>query len=232
MHGLFVSDVRALTEARLRFGGREPHPLAVLPEGAGATRFVAVARGFGDPIADPTVRVDRVRQVAPDGMAEEIRIVSAATRPVRAWLTVDLRLRPRPRCESAKAGAVGPTLAGRERRRPALRLGHAGGSRSRRDGGRRRRHGRGPRGAALAGRAGRPGSGRDAALAGPGARHATRCWPRPAGPVEWSRPAVRGDDPRLARLLARSLDDLESLRLADAGRPATARSSAPACRGF
>src|SRR5262249_53634336 len=30
MDGLFVSDARALTEVRLRFGGAEPHPLAVL----------------------------------------------------------------------------------------------------------------------------------------------------------------------------------------------------------
>jgi glycogen debranching enzyme len=39
----------------------------------------------------------------------------------------------------------------------------------------------------------------------------------PAGPVEWTRPTVRGDDPRLPRLLARALDDLESLRLVEAG---------------
>jgi glycogen debranching enzyme len=39
----------------------------------------------------------------------------------------------------------------------------------------------------------------------------------PAGPAEWARPRVTADDPRLARLLTRSLDDLESLRLVEAG---------------
>ena len=36
MDGLFVSDVRALTEVRLRFGGAEPHPLTVAQAGPGA----------------------------------------------------------------------------------------------------------------------------------------------------------------------------------------------------
>src|SRR5262249_50237685 len=60
MHGLFVSDIRAIAEARLCVGGLEPQPLAQLLEGAGVTRFVSVARGFGDVMADPTVRVERV----------------------------------------------------------------------------------------------------------------------------------------------------------------------------
>src|SRR5262249_22795804 len=85
MDGLFVSDVRALTEVRLRFGGIEPHPLTVLSEGPGRSRFVSVAHGFGDPINDPTIRLDRVRQLTPDGMREDIRISSVATRPVQAW---------------------------------------------------------------------------------------------------------------------------------------------------
>src|SRR5262249_44428956 len=59
MDGLFVYDTRALTEVSLRFGGAEPHPLAVLQDGPGRTRFIGVAHGFGDPINDPTVRIDR-----------------------------------------------------------------------------------------------------------------------------------------------------------------------------
>jgi hypothetical protein len=91
MDGLFVSDARALTEVRLRFGGVEPHPLATLPDGPGRTRFISVAHGFGDPINDPTIRIDRLRRVTPNGMDEDIRISSAARRAVRARLTIDLR---------------------------------------------------------------------------------------------------------------------------------------------
>jgi glycogen debranching enzyme len=41
----------------------------------------------------------------------------------------------------------------------------------------------------------------------------------PTTPVEWSRPEVSADDPRLAALLHQSLDDLAALRLVTADRP-------------
>lgn len=91
MDGLFVADVRALTEVRLRFGDREPYPLTALPDGPGRSRFISVAHGFGDPLNDPTIRLDRLRELAPDGLDEQIRISSVATRTVRAGLTIDLR---------------------------------------------------------------------------------------------------------------------------------------------
>jgi glycogen debranching enzyme len=211
MDGLFVSDVRALTEVRLRFGGAEPHPLTAAQAGPGRTRFIAVAHGFGDPINDPTIRIDRTRQVAPDGMSEEIRILSAATRPVRAWLTIDLRCDLTP-LDAAKTGQSSPDLAASE----------------------------GPSGLVWdtpditveASGAGADVTANPPTLSwfvelAPGAeqvvtwrvgiRERVPVLTAPAGPVEWTRPAVRGDDPRLERLLARSLDDLESLRLTDAG---------------
>src|SRR5262245_54838369 len=112
MDGLFVSDSRALTEVRLRFGGTEPHLLAALQDVPGRIRFIGVAHGFGDQINDPTIRIDRVRQVAPDGMGEQIRITSAATRPVRTWVTIDLRCDLTP-LDVAKTGRSNPDLPAR-----------------------------------------------------------------------------------------------------------------------
>jgi glycogen debranching enzyme len=210
MDGLFVSDARALTEVRLRFGGTEPHPLAVLQDGPGRTRFISVAHGFGDRINDPTIRIDRTRQVAPDGMGEEIRIASAATRSVRAWLTIDLRCDLTP-LDSAKTGQSRPDLpasagaAGLVWETPDISV-EANGA-----------------GAEIA--ADPPTLSWLVELA-PGEQRQLTWWVRvrerlpvlgaPTGPVEWTRPVVRGDDPRLERLLSRSLDDLESLRLTDA----------------
>jgi glycogen debranching enzyme len=41
----------------------------------------------------------------------------------------------------------------------------------------------------------------------------------PSGPVEWLRPVLTADDRRLVRLIDQSLDDLESLRLAEPATP-------------
>ncbi len=211
MDGLFVSDVRALTEVRLRFGGVEPHPLTVLPEGPGRTRFVSIAHGFGDPINDPTIRLDRVRQLTPDGMHEEIRIASVATRPVRAWVTIELRCDLTP-LELARLGRSRPELPVQPR--PAELRWESDGITVEASG-------------AGAESMTRPDGLRWLVWLAPGER-TVLTWrvvvgerrpvlAAPAGPVEWARPTVRGDDPRLARLLARSLDDLESLRLVEAG---------------
>jgi glycogen debranching enzyme len=210
MDGLFVSDSRALTEVRLRFGGTEPHPLAVLQDGPGRTRFISVAHGFGDRINDPTIRIDRMRQVAPDGMGEEIRIASAATRSVRAWLTIDLRCDLTP-LDSAKTGRSRPDLPARTAgtglvwETPDISVEATG---------------------AEADVAADPPTLSWLVELAPGeqrlltwrvrVRERRPVLSAPAGPVEWTRPVVRGDDPRLERLLSRSLDDLESLRLTDA----------------
>jgi len=91
VQGLFLGDTRVLSEARLRFGDGEPRALARVEEGPGRTRFIGYAPAHGDPVADPTVRVDRTRLAGPHGMSEEIRVRSTATTAVRASVTVDLR---------------------------------------------------------------------------------------------------------------------------------------------
>ncbi|MCW2879016.1 MAG: hypothetical protein JWQ95_3116 [Sphaerisporangium sp.] len=88
--GLFHADSRALSRARLLVDGREPEHIGHALTGPGGARFVSLARWLGDPGPDPTVRVDRVRQVTAGGMAETVEIVSAASAPVTATVTLDL----------------------------------------------------------------------------------------------------------------------------------------------
>ena len=90
VQGLFHADARALSQVKLAVDGREPEAVGHAAQAAGRTRFVSLVRWLGNPIADPTVRVDRTREVVPGRMAELIEIVSTATRPVTATVTVDL----------------------------------------------------------------------------------------------------------------------------------------------
>ncbi len=217
MDGLFVSDMRVLTEARLRFGGVEPHPLAVQHEGPGRSRFISVAHGFGDPINDPTIRLDRIRQVRPNGMGEQIRISSVATRPVRAYVTMDLRcdLTPLDLVRGGRSRADLAPTAGADSLRwdtPEFTV------------------------VISAAAAEITATGLRWLVELAAGEQTTLTWQvrvderhpvlaAPTGPVEWGTPRARGDDPRLARLLERSLADLESLRLTEAGadpdRPST-----------
>jgi glycogen debranching enzyme len=216
MQGVFLGDTRVLRQARLSFDDTEPRALTGRAEGPGRTRFVAFVRGYGDRSGDPTVRVDRVRIMRPDGMAEEIAIRCTAANPVRGVVTVDL-ICDLLSLELAKASDGDAELPAElvAASPPALVWSapeitvtvHAPGARV---------------------------SARPARLAwdidlAPGAevglRWHVRCEERrpivvaPRRPVEWTPPSVAADEPRLAKLLARALDDLAGLRLAEPRDP-------------
>ena len=203
VEGVFHADARALAEARLLVDGREPEPIGSVAAGPGATRFVCVVRWLGTRIADPTVRIDRVRTVTPGGMTEEITVASTADVPVRAAVTLDLACDLAP-MDVVKSGGAAPPLTPVE---PLV---------WRRDGMTVRVTGDGEVAPErLAWTVDLPTRGSvtlrwRVRIDDPSAIVAA-----PSGPVEWSRPEVTADDHRLVRLLDRSLDDLASLRLAD-----------------
>ncbi|MFC5827726.1 glycogen debranching N-terminal domain-containing protein [Nonomuraea insulae] len=223
VQGLFHADARALSQVTLAVDGREPEAVGHADQAAGRTRFVSVVRWLGDRIADPTVRVDRTREVAPGRMAELIEIASTATHPVSATVTLDLS------CDFASIDLVksGGTAA------PAPASAAGDGSLEWRSGRVRvRATGENATAEAHDPAAASPAVGGrlrwEISLA-PGERVTLR-WSvviedpgavvtAPSKPLEWSVPQVTADDARLVRLAARSLEDLRSLRLAESGEP-------------
>ena len=214
VQGLFRADVRVLDRAVLRVDDREPEPIAWSSAGPGAASFVALARWLGDPGPDPTVRVTRNRRVTVAGMTEEIAIASTASAPVSATITLEVGCDLAP-IERVKAGRLTAPL-------PAV---SAGGNGWRWASGGTAVVAAGAAAAASAGSDERGPTIRWSVALGPHESVSLRWWVRvddahavvralaDDAPVEWSRPVVVADDRRIVRLLDRSLDDLESLRL-------------------
>ncbi|MFF5206064.1 glycogen debranching N-terminal domain-containing protein [Streptosporangium sp. NPDC000396] len=215
VQGLFHADSRALSQARLEVDGREPEAVGHAPDGPGGARFVGLLRWLGDRGPDPTVRVDRVRQVTPGGMSERIELASTASAIVAATVTLELSCDFAP-IEVVKSGG-GTVPATAEDSGPGELSWESDGIR-----------------VAVTGQDAKAEAGRTARLTWqvtlpPRGRTVLR-WeariddPRavvvaPARAVEWNQPQVAAADHRLTRLLDRSLDDLRSLRLAEAGAP-------------
>jgi hypothetical protein len=86
--GVLHADLRVLSQAVLEVDGVEPTPVSGGPLNARTARFIAVPRALGDDIADPTVRVERERTIAPGEVRELIRVVSFTDAGVDAELTL------------------------------------------------------------------------------------------------------------------------------------------------
>ncbi|MGI5244060.1 amylo-alpha-1,6-glucosidase [Dactylosporangium sp. CA-139066] len=212
VQGVFRADARVLSGAELRIDGREPEPIAQAPEGPHGARFVGLARWLGDPGPDPTVRVERLRRLETDGLTEEIQVRSTAAVPVRATLTIDLACDLAP-IEVVKSGGSAPPLPpAAEADRVTWRAGGITVTVTGED-------------ATVT-----PGPALSWPVDLPPGGATTVRWhlrvddPKavvaaPSGPPPWSRPEVTAGDHRLARLLERSLDDVQSLRLTEAGDP-------------
>ncbi|BCJ33539.1 amylo-alpha-1,6-glucosidase [Actinocatenispora thailandica] len=86
--GVLSADRRILAELTVTLDGVEPTPLGYRLGAADEVTFTAVARQLGDPGADPTVLVHRVRTVTADGLTERITVRSRAHAPVRTMLAL------------------------------------------------------------------------------------------------------------------------------------------------
>ncbi|HKE67112.1 MAG TPA: glycogen debranching N-terminal domain-containing protein [Micromonosporaceae bacterium] len=218
--GLYVGDTRALRRAVVTVDGAEPDPLGWQHDGPGITTFFATIREMGDPIPDPTVRLDRTRSVRSGGLDETIRVRSTATAPVRAEvrLQLDCDLTP---MELARAGRwrsmAAAALDGND-------LVWTGGGATVR-----------VSGADATVRVADPTAGLATAVLtwqielrtdeevtlrwSVRVQEPTAVVVTPSGPVDWSRPTIHAADPRIARLVERAIDDLASLRVAEPGQP-------------
>jgi glycogen debranching enzyme len=194
--GLYVADRRVLSQLIVTIDGAEPAPVGSALRGADRARFVAHAG---------SLTVERLRVVTPDGGTEHIVLHNRGDVPVSVRLEVTAATDLAPISE-VKDGADGPPRRVRRLRDGAV---HADddGYEVRLDGA----------------------TSADPVLA-PGERFTTTLAVRaapppstgfrqvaPAAPAPWSRAplAVRSPDPRLAALVARGVEDLAALLLAD-----------------
>jgi glycogen debranching enzyme len=212
VQGVFFGDRRVLSRAVLGVNGAEPTPLAHAHQDAGTT-FVGLARQLGDAGADPTVRIERVRRVHGIGVDEELRIISAASAPVRATITLDLASDLAP-MEAVRGGDTRPPLPAR----PCT-----GGLLWTQPGYEVRAIGEGATVDVATGRLmwtvdlpRRSTARLRWELRVTATAVAVMAAPEP---VEWSAPRLVADDHRLARLVERSVQDLRSIRLVDPAEP-------------
>ncbi|WP_460839048.1 glycogen debranching N-terminal domain-containing protein [Nocardioides marmoraquaticus] len=205
--GWYADDVRLLRRAVLSV---EHSPLELVRGDVAAPArhaFSYVARGLGDVQPDPTVRVERVRDLGATELHERVAVTSAAREPVEAVLHLDVAtdLAPVPEVkQGARPDASAPRITGAE-----VRWGTGDGSEVvlEADGAEVTQHGDGVR---LTWRLSLP--------AGASAEVAWRA--RSTGEARYDRGRLdlggvvaEAPDPRLPALLRRSLDDLEALAL-------------------
>ncbi|SDS33906.1 Amylo-alpha-1,6-glucosidase [Nocardioides scoriae] len=211
--GWYVDDVRLVRRLEV---GVEHSPLELVRADASGTsrhEFAYVARGLGDHQPDPTVLLERVRTLAPDGVEERLRVSSSAREAVDVVLHLDVESDLAP-MHAVKQGEALPArapvrddAAGElvwEGRGRELRLALADVDDVALDDATARLSWRRRLG---------PGASVEV-----GVRLRSVGTPRfgPGGPVGWAeRVAVQAPDPRLGRLLTRSLLDLEGLLLRD-----------------
>ncbi len=216
VQGFHHADRRFVRACVVTVDGEEPTPVTGYDAGGDAHVFLSVPRALGDAGADPTVRLERRREVEPGLVRERLALVSAASAPVSCTLQlrveVDLAA-----LDAVKGGVLHPALA----------PDHVGGAETvwTLDGFRGTVRAHGAR-SVLDGEAVlvswdvvvAPGETEVRELvAGLGDTAAVVVAPR--GPASWSGLDVRSADRRLAPVLDRALADLRLLRLATADAP-------------
>nr|MBA3289634.1 amylo-alpha-1,6-glucosidase [Acidimicrobiia bacterium] len=86
--GLLHGDTRFLSELVVTVEGQEPSPIGFQLRGGARGRFVGAVADVGDPIPDPTVRVERERHVVVGGLRETVAVVNGSRRRVAVRLAV------------------------------------------------------------------------------------------------------------------------------------------------
>ena len=88
--GVYLADRRVLSRLSVVVDGHEPVPVRGQSTSTTTARFVGVVRHLGDPIADPTVFLERDRTVSPRGARETVSLVSRAREPLTCTVTIEL----------------------------------------------------------------------------------------------------------------------------------------------
>ena len=88
VEGWFVSDVRSISRLEVTVNGEPGDSVDGRSLGADSAHFTAVVRHLGDLIVDPTVVLERRREVHTDTWTETVRVTSTAQSPVDVELAV------------------------------------------------------------------------------------------------------------------------------------------------
>ena len=217
--GVFHGDLRVLTHAVVTIDGIEPEPLSASHAGPGRSEAVAAVRPIDGDGADPTTWLRRRTTVRPGRVDLRLQLECATAAPVRGRLEVALGS-DLASLEVVKQGGRLPAVAavvvddGGADGEGTARVELSGGTATVLIA---------ARGATVSTTATGVSLAWDA-VAAPGTPFVAECVltvtdsgavvTAPATPSpEWARPDVTASDPRLSRLLARSLDDLSTLRM-------------------
>ncbi|MBN9620361.1 MAG: amylo-alpha-1,6-glucosidase, partial [Actinobacteria bacterium] len=105
--GWYRDDVRLVSRLQVTIGGERPVPIGAQLLGAEGARFRGILRELGDAGADPTVVVERERNVSATALEERLVLRSAAHEPIDTTLDVELAGDLAPMTE-VKAGRGAP----------------------------------------------------------------------------------------------------------------------------
>lgn len=218
--GLFRHDRRVLSELTVEVDGQPPVPVGYQQSRATSAWFVGVARHLGDPIADPTVRVERHRDVTADGLVEEIVLVNNARQPVTTTLGCRLAV-DFAGMDAVKAGRQSTLRRPEQRDRGTLTWRDPYATVTVQATGEPEVELAADHTARLTWRVELPAHSRFpvtlSATAARTPRGRVNTFDAPAGPV-WPHPATVTGPTDLSRLLARGIADLEALTLTDPDR--------------
>ncbi|MFE4194407.1 glycogen debranching N-terminal domain-containing protein [Paenarthrobacter sp. NPDC056912] len=91
IQGFYHSDVRVLSEIDLIVGGEPTEHIATTSDGPRTSTFTSLARHIDDHTADPRVRIDRQRSIAPGSLTETLILANALSEPLTTTISVSVR---------------------------------------------------------------------------------------------------------------------------------------------
>lgn len=112
--GVLSHDRRVLSELRVGVDGHEPEPAGHGLRGAGHAHFTGIVRHLGDAGADPTVRLERQRFARADGVTERLELVNNARVSLAATVhlhaAADFAPAEAIKRDGAQGGGLAPTV--------------------------------------------------------------------------------------------------------------------------
>jgi glycogen debranching enzyme len=211
IEGVYVSDVRVLGALTVTVGGSRGEPIATLHDDASSVRFMTLHRELDAAGADPDTRATLTRTVRADGVSHTLELASRLQHAVVTEIVAEARteLTPMAAVKAGAGGAAAPDAA-------------ADGEHVRWSGNDVRATLHAPGATIETGRGGSirmswpvevPAHGSVTVAFDLEATDAAAVVSAAPAGRPWTAPDLVGADDRLARWVARALDDLDALRL-------------------